>query len=176
MGTLQQHLTRRLSKASSLIAATVLLSGVLILAQEAGPKLTLKMTAAKEVREVENGKEVVKRVPVKTTSGGDVLVYTIEYVNDGTAKATEAAVIGPIPEGTVYVLNSAAGKGVQTVFSIDGGRSYLAPPVTYTLRNADGTMVKKPAPAEMYTHVRWLVPAGVIPGGRGDVTYKVRVK
>ena len=146
-------------------------------AQTAKPKLELEMTVQKEVRVERDGKEEVTLEPVATTEAGDVLVYTITYRNRGDEAATKAALVGPVPEGTIYVLDSAETEEEAAIlFSIDGGTTYAEPPITYEVRKPDGTAERKPAPADMYTHVRWVLREPVPPGQSGHVTYKVRVK
>ncbi|MFQ6058944.1 MAG: hypothetical protein ACE5MB_08735, partial [Anaerolineae bacterium] len=51
----------------------------------------------------------VKRVDRTEALAGDILTYTIALANTGSLTATEASLVDPIPENTVYVLESATG-------------------------------------------------------------------
>ena len=85
----------------------------------------------------------------------DILRYRLEVQNTGEHSVENLVVTQPVPERTVYVLDSAASAQQATVsYSIDGGVSFLAEPVIFVTL-ADGTTVSQPAPAEMYTHISW---------------------
>ena len=140
------------------------------------PKLVMKMSGQKEVRVQEDGRWVLKQVPLEKVSKGDVVVYSISYANEGKAKAREASIIGPIPEGTAFIPESARGRGAVLRCSIDGGKSFHEYPARYTVEAPDGTLVQKVAPAEMYTHVKWLHPEPILPGQEGHVSFKVSVR
>jgi len=61
------------------------------------------MKAEKEVT-VNN---VKKMVAAKAIDPGDVIFYTLSYVNSGDDVATNAVMDDPIPKGTVYLAGSA---------------------------------------------------------------------
>lgn len=159
-----------------LVAGMVCFAALTTAAQAAGPKLLLTMEGWKEVMVEKDGKSVPQLVPAENTRAGDKLTYTITYVNAGDAAARGATLVGPVPDGTVYVPDSAQGEGAQVFYSINGGRDYHEPPLQYEVKKADGTTVKQEAPQEMYTHVRWVLTAPVPPGATGQVSYKVKVK
>jgi len=140
------------------------------------PKLVMKMTVAKEVKVKEGGKTVTKLEPVKETKKADVLVYTITYSNEGTGPAVEASVIGPVPEGTTYVPDSASTVNTELSYSINKAKTFHRPPVRYEVKKDDGTTIEKTATEDMYTHVKWLLAKPVAPGRKGGVTFKVIVK
>jgi len=148
------------------------------LAQDAAARLQLQLTDAKEVKVVENGQEVSKLVPVESTSSGDILVYTINYVNNSeTATAPETAVVGIIPKGTQFVTGSeSTGAGLELQYSISNGESFLPAPITIPVRQADGSFRQQPAPAAMFTHIRRVLKNPVQPQGSGKVLYKVKVQ
>lgn len=155
-----------------------LVSGVHALAQDAAARLQLQLTDAKEVKVIEAGQETLRLVPVDSTSSGDILVYTINYANNSDIPtAPETAVVGNIPKGTQFVAGSeTSGDGLELLYSINNGENFLPQPVTVPVRQADGTFLQQSAPAEMYTHVRWILKAPVPPQGSGKVLYKVKVK
>jgi uncharacterized repeat protein (TIGR01451 family) len=140
------------------------------------PRITLSTIAEKEVNIEKDGKMVVERIPLENASLGDTIIYTITYRNDGEALAQEVIINDPIPEGTVYILNSAEGSDSEISFSIDGGLRYSKPPIRYLVKRADGTQEETEAPAEVYTHVKWVINKAVLPGQSGQVSFKVSVK
>jgi uncharacterized repeat protein (TIGR01451 family) len=138
----------------------------------AAPKLTLKMTAAKEVRVLKNGKETVELKPTATMKSGEEVVYTITYTNVGDSDAIDAVISDPVPGGMVYVAGSAQGADVD--FSIDKGRTFHKTP-KQVLTGPDGRKVEKDAPPEMYTNIRWTVKK-IASKGSGSVIFKATVK
>jgi hypothetical protein len=60
-------------------------------------------------------------------------------------------------------------------YSIDSGKSFVAKP-TIKVKQADGSVVEKPAPAAMYSHVRWDYSASVKPASAVRSVYEVAVK
>jgi uncharacterized repeat protein (TIGR01451 family) len=139
------------------------------------PHLTVRMLAEKETTVTVQDRREIRYVPVETVNSGDIIRYTVTYINEGQTPARDAALIGPVPQKTVYILNSASRKH-DVYFSIDGGRSFAPPPVMHQVRKANGHLVQEPAPAELYTHAKWIVKDTVQPGQSGQTTYKVRVK
>ena len=150
-------------------------SGTTRAQQPAGPRveIAIRDTLAPAPGEV--------RPAVRDSSGnlmtrpGDVIRYTLTATNRGRDPAYNVEIVDPIPEGTEYVIGSAAGEGMALSYSIDGGRFYQEPPVTYEVRRPDGAVEKRPAPAGMYTHVKWRVTRPIPPGGRASATLRVRV-
>lgn len=159
----------------------VFLTGVFFLAgvsfaQQGAPKLELKTTAEKEMKVKKDGKVETQRIPVEKASPGDVVVYTITYSNAGKGPVLDAVIVNPVPQGVVYILDSAEGKDTEIKASIDNGRSWQKPPVTVLMKNPDGTETAKPAGAELYTHLQWTVKKPVAPGQSGRISFKVKVK
>ena len=156
-----------------LICAALLVLPLSVLAE---PKIVLNMTSEKEIVVEQNGKQVKKIVEAKETLPGDELIYTITYKNKGDEVAKNIGIKNPIPEGTVYVLDSAQGNNADITFSIDKGKSFKKPGMlTYERKNSTGKSVKNKASYEQYSHVKWLVNE-VQPGKGGAVSYKVKVK
>ncbi len=133
------------------------------------PKLTLKMKAEQEVKVVKNGKETTELVPAKTTKKGDVILYTITYTNAGDSEATNAVIADPVPYGMAYIGGSAKGVGAAISFSVDKGKTFYRTPE----RISGG--VKKAAPPETYTNIRWTVRK-ILPKQSGSVSFEARVK
>ena len=96
---------------------------------------------------------------------GDVIRYALVFTNVTTGPVKNIQFVDPIPQGTVYVLGTAAADHpVRIEFSIDGGKSYSAQPTIAVTQ--DGKTVERPAPADRYTHVRWTVLGSLAPGAK----------
>jgi len=149
---------------------------VLPLTALAGPEIVLNMVSEKEIMVEENGKQVKKKVLAKETVPGDELIFSITYKNEGDEVAKNVAIKNPIPEGTVYVIDSTQGNNADITFSIDKGLTFKKPGMlTYESKDSSGKSVKSKASYEQYSHVKWLVKE-VQPGEDGTVSYKVKVK
>jgi uncharacterized repeat protein (TIGR01451 family) len=138
------------------------------------PKLSLEMTAQKEVKVLKDGKEVVETRPAKTMSAGETMLYTITYTNAGDSDAMNAVVSDPVPQGTVYIPGSASGAGAQVAFSIDGGKTFQKTP-KQVVTGPGGRKVERDAAPEMYTNIRWTVKK-IGPKKSGSVSFKAKVK
>lgn len=156
----------------STVAGLLLFAG----AAWAKPKMVITIATAKEVTETKNGISTTKLVTTKSAASGEVLRYTLTYINKGDETATNAEIVDPIPAGTSYIVNSASGKGAQIDFSADGGKTF-APPVkvSHEFRLPTGKVEKRIATPDDYTHIRWII--GQVPAGAaGTVSFGVRVK
>ncbi|HOC58383.1 MAG TPA: hypothetical protein PKN70_00410 [Smithellaceae bacterium] len=140
------------------------------------PQLDLKTTVEKEAKVKKKGKQVWERIPVEKTAKGDILVYTITYLNKGKTEAVDAQIIDPIPVGVVIIPESAEGKDAEVTCSTDSGKSWQKPPLTMQITKPDGTKTVQPVPAEKYTHIRWIIKKPVLPGQTGRVNFKASVK
>ena len=140
----------------------------------AKPLIAVEITSEKEIVEIVNGKELIKLVPAPEVEPGQILIFTLNYANNGDEKATNVVINNPIPKDTVYMIGSATGDMPR--FSIDGGQTFKKPSLlTYEIKGPDGKLVKKIASPEQYTDIRWTV--NEIPAGqKGRVAFKVRVK
>jgi uncharacterized repeat protein (TIGR01451 family) len=152
-----------------LVALFLLLLSVEVFAKAL---ITISMKAEKEVI-VNNLK---KKVPADTINSGDVIFYTLSYVNSGDIAATNAVVDDPIPKGTVYVDGSAFGNGAEITFSVDQGKTFKKPSLlTYEVKLPSGKIEKRIISPEEYTNIRWNL--SVVPAhGSGEVGFQVRVK
>jgi len=151
-----------------LIALILLLFSVQVFAEAL---ITVNMKAEKEV----TVNKVTKRVAADKVNPGDVIFYTINYVNSGDKEATNSFLDDPIPKGSVYIPGSAFGDNAEITFSIDGGKTFKKPSLlTYEVK-VNGKMEKKTASSEQYTHIRWTV--NVVPAhGKGQVGFQVQTK
>lgn len=142
----------------------------------AKPEVTLSIITEKEVKEQQDGKEVIRRVIAAEVEPGQVLIYTLKYANKGDEKATNVVIDNKIPKEVIYEIGSATGKGSEITYSINNGRDYKQPSLlTYEVKESDGRIVKKMASPEQYTNIRWVIHE-IPPGGGGDLSYRARVK
>lgn len=146
---------------------------------QAKPEIILNLGVARKATEATvGGKEKVTWEELADSSPvapGDVLRYTIRGENKGADPAKNLAVTQPIPEQMVYRLDTATSKDqAEITYSIDEGKTFVAKP-QIEVAQEDGTKVKRPAPAEAYTHIRWKFPT-VTPEAGATAMYKVQVQ
>lgn len=142
----------------------------------AAPAIQVGIAAKKEVvQHLESGERVRKLVAANEMAPGELLMYEVSIHNSGDESATNLVIDDPIPEGTTYVAGSATELG-QLLFSIDQGKTFLRPMLlTYEVRDASGTVTKKTAAPEEYTHIRWVIPS-VAAGETRIVHFQVLVQ
>jgi uncharacterized repeat protein (TIGR01451 family) len=133
--------------------------------------VSISITAEKEV----TVNKVTKKVAATTINPGDVIFYTLNYINSGDDAATSAVLDDPIPAGTAYIPGSAYGEGAEIIFSIDGKNFKKPSLLTYEIKNRKGSMEKRTASPEEYTHIRWVIPK-IAAGAKGNVGFQVRIK
>jgi len=105
---------------------------------------------------------------------GDVIRYALVFTNVTAGPVKNIQFVDPIPQGTVYVLGSAAADHpVRVEYSIDGGKSYSARPVIAVVQ--DGKSVEQPAPRERYTHVRWTVLGSLASGAKVMAEFRTQI-
>lgn len=106
---------------------------------------------------------------------GDEIRYTLVFTNVTAAPVKNIQFVDPIPPGLVYVSNSAAANQPARIeYSIDGGKSYTARPMMTVVE--DGKRVEKPAPQELYTHVRWTVLGSLARGAQVSAEFRAQVR
>ena len=88
---------------------------------------------------------------------GDILEYVLHCINIGTGAARDGAVVDPIPNGTEYVLGSAAGTGTVITYSIDDNKTYQT--------DVAGEV----------THIKWSIDQPVLPGQSIQLSFRARV-
>ncbi len=146
-----------------------------IQAQPLSPVITQKKPSVDLLLSVE--KQVIQKNPqgkeINTWLGmagnnvaakpGDVLRFTLKVENKGDRPAKKLILVQPVPQGTVYVLNTAISESpASIVYSIDGSKTFVANP-TVKVSLPNGTVVERTAPAEANTHVRWLLGRALAP-------------
>jgi uncharacterized repeat protein (TIGR01451 family) len=130
----------------------------------AAKRVVLSLKAEKQVKS--GDKISYEPTSGKSVKPGDVLRYTVNAKN-GDKPVKNLILTQPIPKGTNYVKNSAiALNGAELLFSLDGGKTYLAKPM----------LGKKEAPATAYTNLRWKFAGTIAAKSQINATYEVVVK
>jgi uncharacterized repeat protein (TIGR01451 family) len=159
---------------------TLITAGVLLLVATAGqafakPVIKMDVIAEKEVKVVEAGKTMVKRVAAKDTQTGDVLIYTVRYQNAGDEKATSVEAKDAIPQGTSYIDNSATGVNSEIRFSIDGGKTFKPAADLMVGKVVQGKEQAVKATASDYTTIKWVIKE-IGPGQSGELGFRALVQ
>jgi uncharacterized repeat protein (TIGR01451 family) len=141
-------------------------------AQTEQPKISIHIDIAKEVKQFKDNKWSVQLVPALSSKRDDILVYTITYNNEGRSPAIDSVIVDPIPNGTVYLPDSATCKNAEIYCSVDGGLNFQTPPAKYFVQKPDGSREEKVAPANMYTHIKWTIRKPLLPGESGKLSFK----
>lgn len=106
---------------------------------------------------------------------GDVVRYRLTFRNPGQERVRGVTLDNPVSAGMQYVSGSVrtSRDDVRTEFSADGGRSFSAQPMEEVV--VDGARVRRPVPAERYTHVRWTIDGWVAPGAVVTAEFDARI-
>lgn len=110
-----------------------------------------------------------------STVPGDVIEYQLTFTNITDGAVSDVVLNDPVPQGLVFVLGSvtASREDVRVEYSIDGGSNWSAQP-TVQVQEA-GQTVTRPAPADAYTHVRWIITGEVNQGAQVNARFRARV-
>lgn len=141
-----------------------------MLANAARPEVKVQLAG-----NVERDSKLIALDKSTVVNPGEILDWTITSENSGNASALEYKTVGHIPRGTEFVPGSANADGAKTAFSIDGGKSFSPQPMIEE-KQADGSTKRVPAPASMYTEIRYEWADPLAQGGKLSASYKVRVK
>ena len=169
-------LRKKLGLVPLLAFALVAFGGAAALAQRqmarAGrPEVKINLTGT-----VERAGQRLALDQVENVQPGEILEWQIVSSNDGTGAARDYKAVGRIPQGTAFVQGSAAAEaGSVVTYSIDGGKTFSSQPIVEE-KQPDGTVKQVPAPASMYTEVRYEWSDALAAGGKITASYKVRVK
>lgn len=95
---------------------------------------------------------------------GDEVNYSLHFTNPTAGPIRGVVFNNPVPAGLRYKAETASAdrKDVTIDYSIDGGKTYSVKPLVEV--EVDGARVKRPAPPDMYTHIRWTIQ-GPVPAG-----------
>ncbi len=135
------------------------------------------LTGQKIGLDPKSGEEVL--IPAEGVSPGDTIEYTLAYQNREATHPLKGIVIAtPIPHETTWIISSAKTEVPSSMeASIDGGIKYQKPPIMIPTKGPDGEeIIMVEAPAEAYTHLRWILSKPLGPGEQALVRYRVKVK
>jgi len=173
-----KNLKRRYGLAPLFVAALVITGGAAAFAQR---QLSGVAAGRPEVRvglvgTVEREGKRLTLDQAGSVRPGELLDWRIVSQNEGDGAARDYKAVGHIPAGTAFVAGSASAEGGSTVtYSIDGGKTYSTLPLVEQ-KQPDGTVKRVPAPASMYTEVRYEWSDALAAGGKLSASYQVRVK
>ncbi|HEY5915667.1 MAG TPA: hypothetical protein VJA21_34205, partial [Verrucomicrobiae bacterium] len=141
-------------------------------------KSAVELTTLAEVEVAEmnaQGEKVMKRkeAALAKVVPGDIVIFTTTYRNTGKQPATNVVITNPVPGHMVCVDKSVEGKNARIDYSVDNGKTYGAPE---KLTITDSQRRVRPALAEDYTVIRWVLTRPLAPGGTGTVSFRARVK
>lgn len=128
------------------------------------------------VVEVKGDRETLTEA--KEVEPNQLVEYHLTYTNISETKINGLTVVGPVPEGTSYVSDTAnADVAAALLVSIDGGKTFETEPVIRLETKESGEVVEKIVPPEEYTHLKWKAENAISPdGGTQFYTYRVRVR
>jgi hypothetical protein len=110
---------------------------------------------------------------------GQIIEYRVIAIVGAEAglPAATLALVGPIPDGTEYLLDTAtpSSDDVTLEASLDGV-AFAVPPLVVTVTDADGRDVEVEADASAYRAVRWLVTRDLVAGDRVELVYRVVIR
>ncbi|HZI19565.1 MAG TPA: hypothetical protein VEY09_13320 [Pyrinomonadaceae bacterium] len=173
-----KNLKRRYGLAPLFVAALVVMGGAAAFAQRqlAGGTAGRPEVKVALVGTVEREGKRLSLEEAGSVRPGELLDWRIVSENEGEGAARAYKAVGHIPPGTAFVAGSAAAEGGSTVtYSIDGGKTYSTLPLVEE-KQPDGTVKRVPAPASMYTEVRYEWSDALAAGGKLSASYQVRVK
>lgn len=152
---------------------SILLLPVVVFAK---PLVSVSITAEKEVTVVKGGQKSTQKVAATRIDPGDIIFYTLNYINSGNEAATSVILDDPIPQGTIYIPGSAFGAGADIIFSIDGGKTFKKPSLlTYEITLPNGKKEPRTASPDEYTNIRWII-GNIDAGAKGTVGFQVSIK
>jgi uncharacterized repeat protein (TIGR01451 family) len=134
--------------------------------------IELKTVAEIEEQYVDDrGNTATRLKPAAKVVPGDEVVWTIIASNVCAAPAGDVAITNPVPQHMRYVGDSAFAAGAAIEFSLDG--AVFATPAALTVTEPDGS--RRPARAEEYSAIRWVLPRPMGPNESWLVRYRAAV-
>jgi uncharacterized repeat protein (TIGR01451 family) len=154
-------------------------SGTVLTQNIQQPKVNLLLVAdLQQIFQDSQGKQVVSWKPLggkATVKSGDVLRFSVTAKNEGVKAAKGLVITQPIRKGMIYKLNSATPvAGATLTYSIDNGKTFVANPKIKVTVN--GKVEERPAPAEVYTNVRWIFAQQLEANTNVKTAYLVKVR
>jgi uncharacterized repeat protein (TIGR01451 family) len=151
-------------KMRALLGAIVLLvCSATAAAQDQGHLNVTTIVQKEQVTVNDTGEAETQLVAADTVVPGEKVVYTITFQNISDEAAENVVITNPISGELMYVDGSAFGPGSDIQFSVDGGLTFAnSNELTVT---EDG--VTRPAVAEDFTHIRWVMQQKLAAGAQG---------
>ena len=166
-------MSNRIIAMHALLLTAGLSSGTAALAQTA-ERGCIELKTVAEIQEAyvdERGNASTRLVPAAKVVPGDEVIWTIVANNVCTTPAGDIAITNPVPSHMRYVGSSAFGPGANIEFSLDG--STFAVPEALVVAAADGS--RRPARADEYSAIRWMLPRPIGPSESLVVRYRATV-
>jgi uncharacterized repeat protein (TIGR01451 family) len=161
----------------SVLAAALLITPAATADENATPRVNVTIQVQREVTEPgPSGQPVTRHVRVEAAGPGDVLVYTLEAQNVGTAAAFNTRLQDEIPQGTVLITESVPIQNTRIRASVDGGSTWQDFPVLIERKLENGMTERVPVQAEAYTHLEWVLAGTLEPGDQRQVSFKVQIQ
>ena len=134
--------------------------------QPISQRVALTLKADKKV--VQDRQTIFQPIAGKASvKPGDIIKYTVIAKNNSRCLLRNLVLKQPIPRGTNYLKDSAtAVDGAQLLFSIDGGKTFVAKPM----------VGGEAAPATAYNYLRWKFAGKMKPNAQVQTTYELQVK
>ena len=134
----------------------------------------IELKTVAEIQEAyvdERGNAATRLVPAAKVVPGDEVIWTIVANNVCTTPAGDIAITNPVPDHMRYVGSSAFGPGANIEFSLDGNTFAVAEALV--VAEADGS--RRPARADEYSAIRWVLPRPMGPSESLIVRYRATV-
>ncbi|RUL89241.1 DUF11 domain-containing protein [Tautonia sociabilis] len=116
------------------------------------------------------GLAVVKEVDTAVAEPGQVLTYTIRWRNMGNVPISHVSIVDSLLPRLEYVPNSARGPAGSVFTATQGGLAVERG------QAEDGTTFSASENAAGSTELRWDLPAPLLPGQEGAVSFQARVR
>ena len=150
---------------SRLMSAVLILaaSSAFAIAQEQAHLDVRTVVQKEEVVVNDDGERETRLVEAGTVVPGERVVYTITFRNVSDETADNVVITNPIDSNLTYVNGSAFGPGTVIEFSVDGGNTWGASEALTVTEDGQ----KRPATANDFTHVRWVMQNDLAAGAQG---------
>jgi uncharacterized repeat protein (TIGR01451 family) len=154
----------------TLITGFLLLSAAFAARAQKAPRAQALAISAENV-----SRHALVRADSSRVLPGETVRYHLLFTNVSAGAVHGIVLDNPIPAGLRFTPGSAKAdrSDVAILYSIDGGKSYSAEPMSDAV--VDGRHEQRPAPAEMYTHVRWTIRGDVPKGAQVRAEYDAQV-
>jgi uncharacterized repeat protein (TIGR01451 family) len=157
----------------TLVAAALVAAARVEAQTSAEPRPALTIAVQNRTASAEAGRGAARAD--SSVRPGDVLHYTLTFVNSTERAIRDVRLSNPVPKGLELVAGTvrASRDDALPEFSADGGLTFATTPTVQVV--VDGKTVRRPVPPAQYTHVRWTVNGSVAPRATITAEYETRV-